>query len=1203
MKMRRFVTILSAVLFALLFSCAAGAAELPKFDDSTVIVVTKPDNPSIRLFSSDTFGVTLNMLGITETNELMNLSEGTSGISLFSESGGKIIELTLPEPGEDNVIKAVNALNASGAVKYAGPNYYYYLDAMPDDSEYYADGNVPYYQFSIIGAEAVWKKMDIDCSDVTIAVLDTGILIGHVDLKDNIWINPGEIPDNGIDDDGNGYIDDVSGWDFAMGDNDPDDGYIAGYDMQGHGTHVSGIASGVTGNDKGIASLAGNIKTGSAKIVPLKIFYDKNKTKATTEAAVVAAIKYIKEKKISIANCSWGGSNSTAIKDAIKSCSDTLFVTAAGNNAKDLSDFPVYPARYTAELDNVISVGASTANDTLASYSNYGKYVDIAAPGDNIWSTANTDLKKDAYKYLSGTSQATPLVASMAALLKGKYPSITPSDMKRMIISGSPSELRPTNGHSVNGARRLNAELVMLTAKSYFCEIVWKDEDGNVIDRTSVPYNTIPSHEPLSKEKGEYEYTFAGWRDEWGQEPSYVTEDMEYTAHFTKDKAKYTVVWANYDNSPILTETYTYGDTPKYIGNIPIRPADDRFSYTFGGWIPEPEPVTEDTQYTAGFRSHTKSYPITWLDEDGSELYASEVEYGVMPKYPYETPSKESTPEYEYVFDNWDPALSIVTGAATYTAKYAQRKRQYTITWRNYDGTELSSESIDYGKMPYYSSDTPQKPDSDDYRYTFSGWDPEPVPVTEDADYTAVYDEKKLEYTIIWRDYDGTELLRERVSQGDMPEYPNGIPSRPGTDEIHYVFTGWEPELTPVTGDAEYTATYEERKPEYTITWKDFDGTVLLTEVVAYGETPSYKYDTPQKPGTDEVYYTFAGWNPSPIPATEDAEYIATYDQHIRKYTITWKNYDGTVLLTEQVAYGETPDYTHGTPQKPGTNEVYYTFTGWEPQPVPVTGDAEYTATYSENKHEYIITWKNYDGTVLLTEKLEYGEMPAYRLATPKRPSDNEDIYYTFFGWEPKPMPVAGNADYIAQFTETVREYEITWRDQDGNILETTKAAAGEIPEYSGEYEKKKPEKYDVYIPAWEPEPAEAHSNAEYTMKYVSADMLKTNVTLTDEDGASIRKGRAVSQITARIEFPNAVLGLSERYALTVKPFTAIIAMYDENGALIGVAERTVNGTDLLDAFSLRTYWESKKTVSSVRLYIWNETGSMLPIRDAKDIL
>ena len=607
MNKRGLVMMFAVVLFVLLFPCLACAEDLPKFDDSSVIVVTKPELSRIRLFGVGGYEATLARLGITDTKTLMDLTGNTANISLMSEAGGSIVKLTLPEAGEDNVLEAVDALNASGTVKYAEPNYYYYLDSIPNDPIYLGDDSSKNYQFGIVDAEAVWS-MDIDCSDVTVAVLDSGIFAEHEDLKDNIWINPDEIPDNGEDDDKNGYADDVSGWDFSKsGDNDPDDGYDAQYSMQGHGTHVSGIISAVTGNGIGTASLAGSIESGGAKIVPLKVFYDAvlggSKTKATDIEILVEAINYVNKMNIPIANCSWSGIYSNAIEEAIKSCGNTLFVAAAGNSgaSNDSSDTVSYPAQY--KFDNVIAVGASTADDKLAYFSNYGNSVDIAAPGVNIWSTGNTDLKTDAYKFLSGTSQATPLVASMAAALKGKYPSLTPAEIKECIINGAFSQSAltyqsSTNGtHFINQNRRLDAEGALLYAARNFCEITWLDGDGNIIDRESAEKGSVPSHAPVEKEADdEYTYTFDGW----DPEPSAVTEDTVYTARFAKLKKIYTITWKDENGNIIETDKAAYGEVPKFDAYNKNPPEGDYVVYV-PVYEPDISEVVGDAEYTVKY--------------------------------------------------------------------------------------------------------------------------------------------------------------------------------------------------------------------------------------------------------------------------------------------------------------------------------------------------------------------------------------------------------------------------------------------------------------------------------------------------------------------------------------------------------------------------------------------------------------------------
>ena len=209
-------------------------------------------------------------------------------------------------------------------------------------------------------------------TDVVVAVIDSGIDINHPDLQANIWINPGETPDNGIDDDGNGYVDDVIGWDFLISDNDPRDAH-------GHGTHVAGTIAAIGDNNRGVTGVSW-----SAKIMALR-FLDAWGLGSTADA--IAAIEYANEKGADVINNSWGGGGYVqALKDAIEA-SNAVVVCAAGNSSRNNDVISHYPSSFDSA--NIIAVAASDQDDGLAGFSNYGAVsVDVAAPGTNIYSAA-----------------------------------------------------------------------------------------------------------------------------------------------------------------------------------------------------------------------------------------------------------------------------------------------------------------------------------------------------------------------------------------------------------------------------------------------------------------------------------------------------------------------------------------------------------------------------------------------------------------------------------------------------------------------------------------------------------------------------------------------------------------------------------------------------------------------------------------------
>jgi hypothetical protein len=154
----------------------------------------------------------------------------------------------------------------------------------------------------------------------------------------------------------------------------------------------------------------------------------------------------------------------------------------------------------------------------------------------------------------------------------------------------------------------------------------------------------------------------------------------------------------------------------------------------------------------------------------------------------------------------------------------------------------------------------------------------------------------------------------------------------------------------------------------YTITWKNYDDAILEVDAdVSYGVTPSYDGDIPTKPESEIYTYTFNGWSPSVISVSDDATYVAQYDEVINTYTITWKNYDDTTLeVDNDVPHGATPSYDGDTPTKPESGNYTYTFNGWSPSVISVTGDATYVAQYDADTRK-VLTYTEYDNYVVIT--------------------------------------------------------------------------------------------------------------------------------------------------------------------------------------------------------------------------------------------
>jgi len=337
-----------------------------------------------------------------------------NGLALASLESGQTLD------------NAIQTLVRNPAVKYVEPNYIVSTQVIPDDPRMsslwglHNTGQTGGVNDADMDAPEAWDLQT--GNNVVIAVIDTGVDYNHPDLIGNIWTNPGEIANNGRDDDGNGYIDDVRGWDFSGNDNNP-------MDDNDHGTHVAGTIAAKGNNGTGIAGV-----NWSAKIMPLKFM---NASGQGTTASAIEAIQYAVANGARISNNSWGGPGfSRALYDAVAlaNAAGHVFVAAAGNSGRNNDVSPDYPSSF--DLPNIVAVAATDDTDRLAGFSNYGsRSVDVAAPGVSILSS----VRFSNYRSFSGTSMASPHVAGVAGLLRASQPDLSAADVRSILISSSDS--------------------------------------------------------------------------------------------------------------------------------------------------------------------------------------------------------------------------------------------------------------------------------------------------------------------------------------------------------------------------------------------------------------------------------------------------------------------------------------------------------------------------------------------------------------------------------------------------------------------------------------------------------------------------------------------------------------------------------------------------------------------------------------------
>ena len=362
----------------------------------------------------------------------------------LAETLGDLNWVRVRIPNGMTVEAAIEYYRKTGEVEAAQPNFYYRLSATPNDPQFPNSGM---YGLGKISAPAAWD-LTTGSTAVVVADIDTGMRYTHEDLAANAWTNPGEINGNGVDDDGNGFVDDFYGYDFRFNDSDP-------LDQHGHGTHTAGTIGAVGNNGVGVAGVNWNVKLMTIKI------YSAGATDSTS-AMLVNAYNYVRLMKergvnIRVTNNSYGDCPEAcgydqATKDALDAlgAAGVLNVFAAGNNGRNIdTGAPHYPSSYT--LPTILAVASSTSTDARSSFSNFGTTsVDLAAPGSGIFST--TFGSNSSYGGMSGTSMAAPHAAGAAALLSAYNPNLSVYSLKATLMN-TVDQLAAWNGVVKSGGR------------------------------------------------------------------------------------------------------------------------------------------------------------------------------------------------------------------------------------------------------------------------------------------------------------------------------------------------------------------------------------------------------------------------------------------------------------------------------------------------------------------------------------------------------------------------------------------------------------------------------------------------------------------------------------------------------------------------------------------------------------------------------
>lgn len=394
----------------------------------------------------------------TSEETVRELMQGAEDIeSILHTENDTYIKVVVPEGQKEATIEQLD----QAADVEVEPNYVRRATLVPNDTRYSSQWHHDSDEAGV-RSQAAWNTQT-GSDDVVVAVIDSGVDTDHEDLADNMWLNPGEVADNGIDDDNNGFVDDVYGYDFVDSDGNPnpapdgvDDDDYAGVDTSvEHGTHVAGIIGATGNNAAGIAGVSWDVS-----IMGVRVLNDEG---SGTDSDIVGGIEYAAANGADIINLSLGGYGASSIlQDAIEAAANdgVLIIAAVGNDAVSIDSNEFYPACYDSYVTAVSSTGATGLASSFSNFANGDDcLVDIAGPGELIYSTLYTDDAEFGfttdYGYMTGTSMATPVVSGVAALLKAQDSTLDRVSMNNLLQN---------NARDIGIARKYGTGLVNASA-------------------------------------------------------------------------------------------------------------------------------------------------------------------------------------------------------------------------------------------------------------------------------------------------------------------------------------------------------------------------------------------------------------------------------------------------------------------------------------------------------------------------------------------------------------------------------------------------------------------------------------------------------------------------------------------------------------------------------------------------------------------
>ena len=642
-------------------------------------------------------------------------------------------------------------------------------------------------------------------------------------------------------------------------------------------------------------------------------------------------------------------------------------------------------------------------------------------------------------------------------------------------------------------------------------------------------------------------------------------------------------------NQPFYTITFMNGedevDKVKVLsGDIPEchycqfeeKEPTEMYEYVHSGFSPELVAATKDATYQMTWDTKLRTFYVGFWNGE-TELQQDYLEYGSMPKYEGETPTKEATAQYTYTFKGWDPAIGEVKDNVGYQAVFEPTTNKYKISFVNGDddATVISANEYEYGTL--IAGIAPANPTMVDpagqVTYIFDGWSPEfdeETSVTGAATYTATYKTANNEFTVVFMN--GDEVLQKTlVKAGEMPEYTGAALTKDADVQYTYSWNkndGWDKELVAVTKSVTYMAKFTATVNKYTVTFKDDDGTVLGSQRYEYGTeggTVTLPEIVREEPAWDKETYEYnymCSW-PEVETVTGDVTYTAQCD-----YRATFvfldavyedELYYGYDAIDLWVPYGETPELA-SVPVKESTEKVAYVFDGWDKDLAPMgQHSVTYTAKFTEKVRQYFVKFV-VGSTTIDSTMYDYGTT-ADKVVVPEATKEPTAQYtYTFKEWNKKIADVTKNAMYQAVFEENPRTYVVEFV-VDGKVVSSKEYAYGTaakdvaVPEETPT--KAETAKCTYTFKAWDKEVADVTEAATYTA--VFDETVKAYTITFVVDGKETAAEYAYGTKAADLKTPETKKVATAQYTYTFKAWDKELADVTGAATYTAVFDETVN--------------------------------------------